>query len=312
MSGVFGCWHVDARPLDATRFHRSLAGISPQDSCEIHAWIDGSIGLADKTSVSTIGATTASTIDRTICVFDGRLDNRAELRRTLHDHPRAIPAPIAISWPRRTERFGDAFVERLEGDFALAVFDRRMNRLLLARDRVGLRPLCYVQRGGALLFASEAKALLAHAGITAMPDEQTLADFLLTFPSQDTRSRTFFSGILSVPPAHLLIATPESVSVRRYFDFDTEDPLRLDIFEDYVAAFHDCSSPPCAIACDRCVPWRFQSAADSTPRTSPAWRGNWCATSRASRPFSASTTPDRRAHHLTSTRTFTRSSTPRV
>jgi len=239
MSGVFGCWHLDARPLDATRFHRSLAGISPHGSREIHTWIDGSIGLGDKISTPTVGATNASTIDRTICVFDGRLDNRAELRRTLHDHPRADSGTDRDLVAAAYERFGDAFVERLEGDFALAVFDRRMNRLLLARDRVGLRPLCYVQRGGAFLFASEAKALLAHAGITAMPDEQMLAEFLLYFPSQDMRSRTFFAGILSVPPAHLLIATPRSVSVRRYFDFDTEHPLRLDAFQDYVAAFHD-------------------------------------------------------------------------
>ncbi len=75
--------------------------------------------------------------------------------------------------------------------------------------------------------------------MTTAPDEETLADFVLSFPSRDARTRTFFQGIHSLPPAHLLIVTPERVSLRRYFDFDTTRQIRLPAFRDYTDAFHN-------------------------------------------------------------------------
>src|SRR5207248_549748 len=155
------------------------------------------------------------------CVFDGRIDNRDTLIRSLGRHPLATPQAedrelIVAAY----DRFGESFVERLEGDFAIGVFDRRANRLLLARDRLGLRPLCYTQFNGTLLFASEAKPLLACPGIDAIPDETMLADFILYFRASDVKTRTFFRGIHSVPPGHMLIVTPDTVTLRQYFDFD--------------------------------------------------------------------------------------------
>jgi asparagine synthase (glutamine-hydrolysing) len=209
MSGVFGCWHIDGRP-PSLLLHSSDAERRPL------------------------------TFEQTACVFDGRLDNGAELRRELRDHPLVDAVcgdrDLALA---AYGRFGENFVEHLEGDFVVAVFDHRLNRLLVARDRVGLRPLCYTECNGSFLFASEARALLTHPGMTRAPDEETLADFVLAFPSRDVRTRTFFQGIHSLPPAHLLIVTPDGLSRRRYFDFDTTKQIRLPAFRDYAEAFHD-------------------------------------------------------------------------
>jgi asparagine synthase (glutamine-hydrolysing) len=172
-------------------------------------------------------------------MFDGRLDNRRALSRSLQDHPVVSPDVrdadlVAAAY----DRFGETFVEHVEGDFALCVFDQRKNRLLLARDRLGLRPLCYAVCNETFLFASDAKALLDYAGIKAVPDEAMLADFLLYFLSHDAQNRTFFQGIHSLSPAHLLIATPERLNLHRYFEFDTERRLRFSAFGDYVSAFN--------------------------------------------------------------------------
>jgi asparagine synthase (glutamine-hydrolysing) len=172
-------------------------------------------------------------------VFDGRLDNREELLRILNDHPLVGPecddGHLVIA---AYERFGDTFAEHLEGDFSIGVFDGRLNQLLLARDRLGVRPLCYSSVEGAFVFASHAKSILAASGMKAVPDDAMLADFILSFSSGDLESHTFFAGIQSLPPGHLLLVTPTRATPRRYFDFDTRRKVRLPAWPDYVDAFH--------------------------------------------------------------------------
>jgi asparagine synthase (glutamine-hydrolysing) len=174
------------------------------------------------------------------CVFDGRLDNRRELVRALADHPSVDPecSDQQLVLAAYT-KFGEAFPERLSGEFAAGICDHRSNRLLLARDRLGVRPLCYARVGATIIFGSSARALLAYPGLDAEPDDVTLADFILYFRSSDGPSRTFFRNVHAVPPAHLLVATPVGVTIRRYFDFDTARSIRLPTFRDYAAAFHE-------------------------------------------------------------------------
>ena len=242
MSGVFGCWQLDGRPIDPIILRQCLIQISPQGSHAISAWTGAHAALGCKGA----GASSEPDTDRdtrtveTPCVFDGRLDNRDELLRVLASHPRIGPGcedrDLLFA---AYHQFGDTFVDHLAGDFVAGLFDTRTNRLLIARDRLGLRPVCYTESNGAFLFASEAKALLAYPNTSARPDEIMLADFVLSFRAADSQTRTFFDGIHSLPAAHLLIATPTSVSVRRYFDFDTTRSIRLRTFHDYAGAYRE-------------------------------------------------------------------------
>ncbi len=174
------------------------------------------------------------------CVFDGRLDNRTELVRALADDPLVEPEcsdqQLVLA---AYAKFGEAFPERLSGEFAAGICDHRLNRLLLARDRLGVRPLCYARVGATIIFGASARALLAYPGLDAEPDDIALADFILYFRSSDGPSRTFFRDVHAVPPAHILVATPAGVTIRRYFDFDTSRSIRLPTFRDYAAAFHE-------------------------------------------------------------------------
>jgi asparagine synthase (glutamine-hydrolysing) len=242
MSGIFGCWQLDGRRIDAGVVDRCLALISPHGSGDIEAWVDGSIALGAKATPDvTCRASDPSPGPFDLaCAFDGRIDNRDDLFRCLPEptrlHPHCADRELTLA---AYERFGDACVEYIHGDFAFAIFDRRGRRLLLARDRLGLRPLCYSHRDHVWLFASEAKALLSYPGTAPKPDELMLADFALYFRAADSQSRTFFEGIQSLPPAHVLIATADGVSLRRYFDFDTTARVRFRTVDEYARAFHD-------------------------------------------------------------------------
>jgi asparagine synthase (glutamine-hydrolysing) len=168
-------------------------------------------------------------------VLDGRLDNRGELivglalERDLSDAGCALAA---------YERWGDAFAAHLAGDFAVAVFDPRARRLLLARDALGVRPLYYFHDSRTAVFASEIKAILAHPGVPVAPDEEGIADFLLVGARPlDRQDLTCFRGISSVIPAHVVTISSDGASRRRYWDFDTERQLRFASFSEYVEAF---------------------------------------------------------------------------
>jgi asparagine synthase (glutamine-hydrolysing) len=99
-----------------------------------------------------------------------------------------------------------ALARTLDGMFAFAVWDARRERLVLGRDRVGKKPLYYWSGAGTLVFASEIKGVLAHPAVPCELDERALSAYL-TFgyvPSPDT----FFAGVRSVPPAHVLTLAP--------------------------------------------------------------------------------------------------------
>src|SRR6266511_4715986 len=120
------------------------------------------------------------------------------------------------------EEYGDAFLSRLRGMFALAVYDRRggpsRERLLLARDQFGIKPLLYASGRGGLVFASEIKALLA-GGLVAPEVDPAALGSLLTAGSV-YQPRSMLSGVQRLPPAHSLVAEGGRLVVKRYWSLD--------------------------------------------------------------------------------------------
>ncbi|MBC7930882.1 MAG: asparagine synthase (glutamine-hydrolyzing), partial [Rubrivivax sp.] len=151
-------------------------------------------------------------------IFNGEIYNHAELRCGLeargHRYASRTDSETII---HLYEELGVDFVREIEGDFAIALWDAARERLVLARDRVGVKPLYFYHQDGRLIFASEIKAILAHPAVTAEVDEQSLYHYLsfLTTPAPTT----LFRGVRKIPAGQMLVCRRDgSVETIRYWD----------------------------------------------------------------------------------------------
>ncbi|WKB54558.1 asparagine synthase (glutamine-hydrolyzing) [Eleftheria terrae] len=151
-------------------------------------------------------------------VFNGEIFNHPELRRELQarGHRFATRSDTEVL-VHLYEEHGDAFVERLNGQFAFALWDRPRQRLLLARDRTGIRPLFYSWQAGRLSFASEVKALFADHRLPRRLDRRALGELFTCWAPLAPRS--LFEGVQSLAPGHLLVASGATLQARRYWDW---------------------------------------------------------------------------------------------
>jgi asparagine synthase (glutamine-hydrolysing) len=155
--------------------------------------------------------------DGTIWVIcNGEIFNYVELRKELDWAGHAFRSRSdSETIVHMYEEKGADCARTLNGDFAFAVWDGRNDQLVLARDRMGVRPLYYTVRDGALFFASEMKALFTVPGVDAELDPVAL-DQCFTFWAP-VAPRTPFKGIRELPPGHVLIARPGDIVVRPYW-----------------------------------------------------------------------------------------------
>jgi asparagine synthase (glutamine-hydrolysing) len=152
-------------------------------------------------------------------IFNGEIYNFEELRAGLlrAGHVFASRSDTEVIVHLYEER-GDACVEALDGMFAFALWDAKHRRLLLARDRVGKKPLKYAELGGSLLFASELKALLASGLVERSVDAGALHDFL-SFGHVPTPG-TGFAAIRKLPPGHFMVWEAGKLRLERYWSLD--------------------------------------------------------------------------------------------
>ncbi|MFL5779853.1 MAG: asparagine synthase (glutamine-hydrolyzing) [Thermoleophilaceae bacterium] len=161
--------------------------------------------------------------DRRIAVvFNGELYNQGELRSWLAERGhRFASGSDGEVIPHLYEELGDRLFERLNGIFAIAIWDSREGTLTIGRDRFGVKPLYVAERSGRLAFASELRALLQDPGVPRELDLEAI-DRFLTFrfiPSPGTP----FAGIRKLPPATVLTASRDGASERRYWESDRID-----------------------------------------------------------------------------------------
>jgi asparagine synthase (glutamine-hydrolysing) len=150
-------------------------------------------------------------------VFNGEIYNHADLRPQLEAaghryHTRSDTETIVHAY----EQWGDDCVLRFRGMFAFAIWDAPRRRLLLARDRLGVKPLYWAWAGDRLLFASEIKAILESGLIDARVNEAVLPEVLATRATSG--EETLFRGIQKLLPGHLLTLVDGHVQQQRYWD----------------------------------------------------------------------------------------------
>lgn len=157
--------------------------------------------------------------DKTVWViFNGEVFNYIELRQALeksgHTFYTHSDTEVIV---HLYEQHGDNFLQHLNGQFAIALWDKAEKRLILARDRTGIRPLFYTVADGRLLFASEIKSLFSYPGATRRINIQALAE-IFTFWSA-LPPATVFEGVFTLPPGHYMTVENGTTRITRYWDW---------------------------------------------------------------------------------------------
>jgi asparagine synthase (glutamine-hydrolysing) len=222
MCGIVGYFCVSgagASPPPET-IERMLGAIRHRGPDGTGAHFDAGVGLGHaRLSIIDLrgGAQPLANEDDTVWIsFNGEVFNHVELRRKLlasghRFRTRSDTETIVHAY----EDQGARCVDALNGDFAFALWDGRRGRLVLARDRMGVRPLYYTVREGFLVFASEVKALLRFPGVEARLDPVALDQcFTFWFPLPP---RTPWEGVRELPPGHLLVAERGRIALERYW-----------------------------------------------------------------------------------------------
>lgn len=152
-----------------------------------------------------------------VTVLNGEIYNYQSLRDELESrgHRLATASDTEVI-VHLYEDFGEECVRHLRGMFGFAVWDARKRRLLLARDRLGIKPLYFTQAHGRLIFGSEIKAILQVPSVQAVLNLEGLNQFLSL--KYVPAPQTMFEGIYALPPGCLLICDANGIQIRRYWD----------------------------------------------------------------------------------------------
>jgi asparagine synthase (glutamine-hydrolysing) len=165
--------------------------------------------------------------DRSVwVVFNGEIFNyielRADLERAGHRFYTQSDTEVIV---HLYEEHGERFVQLLNGQFAIALWDARARRLVLTRDRTGIRPLFYTSAGGRLLFASEVKSLFAIGAVPRRLDPVALSEIFTYWGP--LASRSVFDGVKSLEPGHLMVVEGGRTRDECYWDWEFPDePVR--------------------------------------------------------------------------------------
>ena len=220
MCGIHGIIQLDGTPADAqllSRMGRVTAHRGPDDEGR-HADGPCAIGMRRLSIIDLAGGhqPISSQDGRLWLVCNGEIYNFRELRRELEvrGHRFKTHSDSEVVLYAYAE-YGDSFVERLNGMFGFALWDGIRRRLLVGRDRLGIKPIYIADDGARLAFASEAKALLELPGVDRDLDPAAVASYLQL--GYVPAPQSMFRGIRKLPPATLLVVEDGRVEQRRYW-----------------------------------------------------------------------------------------------
>jgi asparagine synthase (glutamine-hydrolysing) len=225
MCGIAGILSLEGRPVEPARVRAMNGAMVHRGPDDSGFYFAGEVGLGmRRLSIIDLagGHQPIGNEDGTAwVVLNGEIYNYLELRRELeargHVFATASDTEVIV---HLYEELGDSCVTRLRGMFAFALWDRRRRRLLVARDRLGIKPLYWARTGGELLFASELKAILAPGEVEPRLDWGAVAHLFsfMTTPA----AQSIVAGVRKLEPGHLLVASSGGVEVRRWWEIRFE------------------------------------------------------------------------------------------
>ncbi|MFA5808910.1 MAG: asparagine synthase (glutamine-hydrolyzing) [Thermoleophilia bacterium] len=224
MSGVAGIIKNQSAAVSEAELASLINAIAHRGPDGSDHFIDGNIGIAHCYLAIPSAASTPQPLynedGAIVIVCDGRVFNHAELRRRLEakGHRFKTGSDIEVLL-HLYEDDGVRFLDDVNGMYGLALWDSRKRRLLLARDRIGTKPLYYSHESSGLVFGSEIKAILAEPSIRRNVNFRAVSDFFGLSYIFD--SETMFDGIQAVPPGCIYIVDSDGHGrMNRYWDMN--------------------------------------------------------------------------------------------
>ncbi|NET60090.1 MAG: asparagine synthase (glutamine-hydrolyzing) [Symploca sp. SIO2E6] len=233
MCGIAGIFHLDGEPVSPVIVKKMTDAIAHRGPDGEGQFVDGCIGLGHRRlaiiDLSPAGHQPMSTKDgRFVLSYNGEIYNFRELRIELEAlgyqfHSQTDTEVLLSAYAEWREHC----LERLNGMFAFALWDRQEQKLFLARDRYGIKPLYYTRVGDKLLFGSEVKAILANPAYQSAIDLEGLLEYF-TFQNFFT-DKTLFKGVKLLPAGHYLwlsLNQPNLVQ-QQYWDYHFAEPEQI-------------------------------------------------------------------------------------
>jgi asparagine synthase (glutamine-hydrolysing) len=221
MCGI--CGAIEARPADLIGAVQAQLATQRHRGPDAEGWFDGGRGVIAQNRLSIIDLETGdppmTSEDRSIgAVLNGEIYNFQSLREELtqQGHRFSSHGDTEVLAHLAETMGASEIARKLDGMFAFATWDTRRELLLIGRDRMGKKPLYYWHGDGTLVFASEIKGVLAHPAVPRRLNERAISAYL-TFGYVPT-PETFFEGIVSLPPGHVLSFEPGGQpTIERYW-----------------------------------------------------------------------------------------------
>ncbi len=242
MCGITGMLHGDGRPAELAVLRRMTDILQHRGPNDEGCWTEGAVGLGHR-RLSIIDLSTAgrqpmvSSNGRYVLTYNGEIYNYAELRAELaalgHQfHTQTDSEVLLVGFVE----WGTDVLDRLNGMFAFAIWDRQQKRLTLARDRYGIKPLYYVNGPGVFVFGSEIKAILEHDSYDRKIETAGLLEY---FTFQNFFSdKTLFKDVHLLPAGTYLEIQQSghgiTTNARRYWDYNFVEPQSPRTDEDYL------------------------------------------------------------------------------
>lgn len=241
MCGIVGIFHTAGAPASVIQLKRMTDAIIHRGPDGEGHYVDGGLGLGHRRlaiiDLSNAGHQPMATEDgRYVIAYNGEVYNFNELRIELqslgHRFHSRTDSEVVL---KALAQWGEQAFSRFNGMFALALWDKQQRRLVLARDRYGIKPLYYAWVGSTLLFGSEVKAILASGLYRSQMDKEGLLEYL-TFQNFFT-DRTLFEGVRLLPAGSSLTVTPNAASSakpKQYWDFCFTEPEQVHDEREYI------------------------------------------------------------------------------
>ena len=237
MSGFFGIFNRNGKPVDKKIAEDMLKVMSAWEPDEQNIWIDGSVAFGHTMLWNTPESKYEHLPlqeDAYVLTMDARIDNRDELANEIElpDRPLSQIGDSEFILGAY-KKWGEECPKYLLGDFAFAIWDEQKQHLFCARDHVGIKPLFYFQSDKLFVISNDISVMLKHPQIPQVFDDITLAYFVKD-EGIDLKDNTFFENIKKLRPATSLIISEQDKRENIYWKIEDSPPIKYENFQDYV------------------------------------------------------------------------------